>query len=148
MGLRHSLKRRFGRSKVSLRLEESYPDILDPAFQAAMELCREVSMTSIDRLLRRKANIKHANWRGYAAIPERTQKVAEERVKIDVAASDDDSASHARRILGSAAPRANSTLLRHRSQTPALFGISPIDWLPRVGKMHNPATEQPGPTDP
>jgi len=50
MSLRHSLKRRFGRSKVSLRLEESYPDILDPAFHAAMELCREATMTSIDRL--------------------------------------------------------------------------------------------------
>jgi O-methyltransferase len=50
MGLRHSLKRRFGRSKISSRLQESYPDITDPAFHAAMELCGVSSMTSVDRL--------------------------------------------------------------------------------------------------
>ncbi len=50
MKLRRSLKRRFGRSKVALRLEENYPDIVEPEFHAAMELCREASMTSIERL--------------------------------------------------------------------------------------------------
>lgn len=50
MKLLRSLQRRMGRSKVSLRLEERYPDIQERDFRAALELCSPASMTSIDRL--------------------------------------------------------------------------------------------------
>lgn len=50
MKLLRSVQRRLGRSKVSLRLEEQYPDIRERDFLAALELCRSVSMTSIERL--------------------------------------------------------------------------------------------------
>lgn len=50
MKLLRSVQRRMGRSKASLRLEEHYPDIREPDFRAALELCSPVSMTSIDRL--------------------------------------------------------------------------------------------------
>jgi O-methyltransferase len=50
VNLLRSFKQRFGRSKVSIRLEESYPDIIEPEFRAALELCRPASMTSIERL--------------------------------------------------------------------------------------------------
>jgi len=48
--LLRSLKRRFGWSKVSIQLEENYPDIVEPEFRAALELCRSASMGSVERL--------------------------------------------------------------------------------------------------
>lgn len=50
MKLLRSVQRRMGRSKVSLRLDEQYPDIEERDFRAALELCRSASMTSIERL--------------------------------------------------------------------------------------------------
>src|SRR5208282_1202320 len=50
VNLLRSFKQRSGRSKVSIRLEENYPDIIEPEFRAALELCRPASMTSIERL--------------------------------------------------------------------------------------------------
>lgn len=50
MNLLRSLKRRRSASKTVRRLAESYPDIEEPEFRAALELCRPASMTSVERL--------------------------------------------------------------------------------------------------